>query len=211
MVDSSGVQLIYDALELLGGFVAFQADHLPMPTVFVLVRNVGTAIVFREAVEAVSHNEFVVFSVCLEDYQVRRQVAEIVFNSIMLERFPLLDRVDVKFSQAQSSSMWVKPRFYTKTLTWDEKTSQPHNLTTSQPHNLTTSQPHNLTTSQPHNLTTSQPHNLTTSQPHNLTTSQPHNLTTSQPHNLTTSQPHNLTTSQPHNLTTSQPHNLTTA
>ncbi|RMV81670.1 hypothetical protein ALP04_200008 [Pseudomonas amygdali pv. sesami] len=42
-----------------------------MPTVFVPVRNVGAGIVFREAVEAVSHNEFVVFFVCLEDYHVR--------------------------------------------------------------------------------------------------------------------------------------------
>ncbi len=32
-----------------------------MPTVFVPVRNVGAGVVFREAVEAVSHNEFVVF------------------------------------------------------------------------------------------------------------------------------------------------------
>jgi len=48
-----------------------------VPIVFVPVRYVFAAVGFREAVEAVSHNEFVVLSIGLEDHQARRQVEEI--------------------------------------------------------------------------------------------------------------------------------------
>lgn len=56
-----------------------------MPTVFVQVGYVGATDVFREAVEAVNHYEFIVLSIGLEDQQVRRQVTEIVLNAVVFE------------------------------------------------------------------------------------------------------------------------------
>lgn len=114
VVDRSVVQVLDDALELLGGFVALQADHLRVAAIGIQVRDIVTAVVFGEAVQAIRHDKRVILLITCEHHLVRRQVAEAVLNAFVLERLPFLDRVDVKFSQAQSSSTLVRARFYTK-------------------------------------------------------------------------------------------------
>ncbi|RMV62101.1 hypothetical protein ALP06_200249 [Pseudomonas coronafaciens pv. atropurpurea] len=82
---------------------------MPIPTVLVPIGHVDAAVVFRGAVEIVSHNEFVVLSIGLEDHQMRRQVAEIELNAVVLGRLPLLERIDVNLTQLSPRARGVTP------------------------------------------------------------------------------------------------------
>lgn len=106
-VNRSAGEFFQHAPQLLGRFVAFQADESAFTPVGVLQWKVLFGVVLGKAMQPVGDDEadrILALFLLKKDF-VTVQMVEVIRHPSMLERLPMLDSVNVKFRQAQSPSM----------------------------------------------------------------------------------------------------------
>ena len=109
LVDVRRVESFDQASEMLGAFVSLQAHLLLVFAIGVHQRNVVLGSIFGEAVQAIGDNELDRRAIPLKHDLVTVQVLKPIRGTIVFERIPSLDRVDMKFRQACPSGIGIEP------------------------------------------------------------------------------------------------------
>lgn len=110
-VDRRAGEFFQHAPQLLGRFVALQADEPAFAAIGVPQRKVLLGVVFGEAMQPVSDDEAkrILTFLFLENYFMTVQVPEVIRDPCVVERLPMLHSVNVKcFRQANPSDAVIR-------------------------------------------------------------------------------------------------------